>query len=98
MFQKRKRRQPKPGCQWEGHGIHHHGPAAIEVSLGRPCGHDTQGPFRTCLKQGLILLEDGGRDHAQTPCPICKQMSYLRIIDPDSHPVHDTTQQESSDG
>lgn len=98
MIQKRKRRQRKPGCDWDGHGQYHHGPVAIEITLGRLCGHDTRGPFGTCLKQALIFLEEGSRDHVQTRCPVCKQLSYVQIIDPDSPPVHDTTQQESSDG
>lgn len=86
------RKQPR--CQWAGHGRNHHGPVAFELTLGRPCGHDTQGPIPTCFQQGLIMLADGGRAHVESRCTTCGEPSRIQVIDPATHPAGQTDQAE----
>lgn len=75
----------KPKCQWAGHGTSHIGDGVIELTLGRPCGHQTQGPILTCVEQANIILADGGKSPVKTICPECGVVSSLRVVDPEVH-------------
>lgn len=85
-----------PRCQWAGHGRNHHGPVAFELTLGRPCGHDTQGPIPTCFQQGLIMLAEGGRAHVESRCTTCGEPSRIQVIDPAAHPATGKTTSEEA--
>lgn len=82
MFKKKDTDQQ---CRWAGHGQYHQGPAVFDITLGRPCGHQTEGPIATCWQQAQLMLADRGRSPVQTPCPVCSQPSAIRVIDPDHH-------------
>ena len=86
------KRKPKARyrCQWAGHGRHHHGPVAFEITLGRPCGHESTGPIPTCWQQGQIMLAEHGRASIESRCRVCLKRSAIQVVDPDIRDHHNT--------
>lgn len=76
-------RKSKPLCEWPGHGDSHHSEVVIGLVLGRPCGHEVRGPFRTCLDFADLMLANHGVSATKSKCRDCGAINAVRVVDPE---------------